>query len=859
MILDCYVRVFSVARKPFIIKPLAHTYAAWSCWHRDCRADPEYSADSEQRLFMPRAVITLLLAVLLLAGCHDARRESPLDPELTPATALAAVLLDSTGVVQLTWETYTGDTDLAEWWVLRNEANSLLVDTLARVQPGTTPAFADSTAAPDTRYEYRVSVVNTQGFETPSVRSLVAGYSLEPVRSVAAAPEPAAALIRLSWPTYSGPGFEAYLLFRHEPGRDHVDTLMVADDVTVTAFDDTSALHNVTYSYNLQTVAAGQRLDGSQVEARLQLAAPVTESLTLDSAEATALLRWAPYTGPHFLHYVISRRSQGQTADTLASIADLAQVEYIDSQLIGNAEYLYKLSVETDRDERIAAPEISGAFHQLVHSFQIDIDPNGALADSARAYGQEFNDRTGPPVFARLTGTTDGVDAYVSASNAVRSYFSQLDWRSYSRSGELRSRTYLADLISHGALFDQITRTARTNTALVLGDSILLAVLDPISGGFEVRQADANGQGRHGETVLLEIPLDTTNGQSPSGTGPLFYGGDREADAYTNFYAASVVVEGEEAFRSPFQSTLGGNLQLSLDIAWHNLELRQQHSIRFFKPEAFRFGVSLGGATLGRLSYWVNQSGPGDGWIDLEWTYTDPDDSTNTVSTKATLPWRSLGLVSQHLTLEARDGVGRLIDTTPVFVRHPVDPSLSAVSMALAEDGFAVVVGNVAYRLPIDGGSAEELRHFGARVTEVRTWRNRLGLNGGVALPDERRILVGSARGTDWSARLTNFVGPIIPVGAGTMLYPLSFDVGPDGRYYVLDAGASQVHVFDVSRRYITSFGEKGTGSGQFDFGTWGLDDLGDPGFSGSIAVDDEGYIYVSDGDNLQRVQVFAP
>ena len=148
------------------------------------------------------------IALLALLGCsHDTKRENPLDAELTPAVELQATLSDSTGAVALSWQPYRGDADFAAWWVLRNEVNSLVVDTLARLEVRGASDFTDTTLAPDTRYEYRVSVVNTAGFEAPSARSVVAGYSLSPIGDLTATPDPQAARILLQWPAYSGPKF----------------------------------------------------------------------------------------------------------------------------------------------------------------------------------------------------------------------------------------------------------------------------------------------------------------------------------------------------------------------------------------------------------------------------------------------------------------------------------------------------------------------------------------------------------------------------------------------------------------------------------------------------------------------------
>ena len=50
--------------------------------------------------------------------------------------------------------------------------------------------------------------------------------------------------------------------------------------------------------------------------------------------------------------------------------------------------------------------------------------------------------------------------------------------------------------------------------------------------------------------------------------------------------------------------------------------------------------------------------------------------------------------------------------------------------------------------------------------------------------------------------------------------------------------------------------GAFGQGDGEFDFGQGGALPSGEPGFAGSIAVDDDGYVYVTDPIN-RRIQKF--
>ena len=89
------------------------------------------------------------------------------------------------------------------------------------------------------------------------------------------------------------------------------------------------------------------------------------------------------------------------------------------------------------------------------------------------------------------------------------------------------------------------------------------------------------------------------------------------------------------------------------------------------------------------------------------------------------------------------------------------------------------------------------------------------------------------------------------------MIAPLSFDAGADGRAYVLDAANARMQVFEIDlprRQYLTQWGRRGSGPGEFNFGAGSsFED-----FSGSVAVDAAGFIYVADPYN-QRIQKFAP
>ncbi|MBI2504902.1 MAG: hypothetical protein HYW07_16920 [Candidatus Latescibacteria bacterium] len=105
------------------------------------------------------------------------------------------------------------------------------------------------------------------------------------------------------------------------------------------------------------------------------------------------------------------------------------------------------------------------------------------------------------------------------------------------------------------------------------------------------------------------------------------------------------------------------------------------------------------------------------------------------------------------------------------------------------------------------------------------------------------------------SPNLIRRLGQGLGQEGGEMVFPLSFDVGPDGRFLVLDAGNGRIQVFDAEGEYLTQWGHKGSGEGEFDFGTGAL---GAEDLAGSVAVDGEGFIYVAEVGN-RRIQKFAP
>jgi DNA-binding beta-propeller fold protein YncE len=75
---------------------------------------------------------------------------------------------------------------------------------------------------------------------------------------------------------------------------------------------------------------------------------------------------------------------------------------------------------------------------------------------------------------------------------------------------------------------------------------------------------------------------------------------------------------------------------------------------------------------------------------------------------------------------------------------------------------------------------------------------------------------------------------------------PLGLTVHPDGRLFVADTHYSRVLVFDDQGHELSRFGEHGEGPGQFLLVT-------------DVAVDDQGYIYISEYGGNDRISKFSP
>ena len=132
-----------------------------------------------QRLMSGRWVLPGLLG-LALTACHDAPRSNPLDPGGTPVVEVQVVQDTEATRATLTWTPYEGPASFSEYWVLRNIAKAIEADTLAIIGDVGQTSFVDTALASNVPYTYRVSVVNSSGFEFPSQESALVHGSIGP-------------------------------------------------------------------------------------------------------------------------------------------------------------------------------------------------------------------------------------------------------------------------------------------------------------------------------------------------------------------------------------------------------------------------------------------------------------------------------------------------------------------------------------------------------------------------------------------------------------------------------------------------------------------------------------------------------
>jgi len=949
--------------------------------------------ESRRRIALGRICSWICPAILLLlAACHDAPRKNPFDPQLTPPVELSVALDDTAGTAMLTWTSYTGEAEFAEYRVLRNVAKSTEVDTLEVFEEVEQATFVDYSLAPNTAYEYRVSVVNVGGLEMPSLVENTPGYTVSAIELLEVAvdeqvgqadlrwtrytgprfqayqmerrsadeddfvvikrvesvddtlftddslqpdvaytyrivlvaagqqwpsnrssreqftlagvdllPTDANAQegsIHLTWAAYAGPEFQRYQVIRRQVGTDQEEELAAPNGRADTTFADGTALAGIDYLYTVVVQAAGQELGSNSREGRLVLPAVRLADPVFDSATGSVTVRWTPYAGPRFRAYQVLRSTAGQIPRVVAEIEDRSVASFVDTGLVGNTEYFYQVGVATTFDEEIASPPVSGRFHRLVATWPLEVDEGGYV----RLYAEEEG---------RLTVLiTERENSFVVRGEAQNANGLAVRLLVFDREGGLLEERVLYEEV----VDDMAARSVATFATPDGGRLLSLGKLgnecdDYYEWGWktvEVINYGPDGKYRwfpeplvfedfssewiiENEEAVGEIAL--TGGSFGGGFfdnvvvssgGQVIFAEDFE-DADLDGWELDFVMRQQNRLE-PLMEVEDGKAYVqasdwthAVDATWQNIRIEADVGI----VKGGERGLHGGAAAIGLGS----QLGPHEGGINRSrslqlqshcnqahffWSEKKKDER---YSSGFFWEWRSHdelfeifeggGTAPYRLTLEVVDGQVSASVRSPVWFEmveeDPVWTSLIAVG-----ESILVNTGRQFYSITPEEHHALKV-YLDSPVSEMRLWeppetdsdvRPRIG----VCLPEENLVLLS------WLFLFSNghfgspfsLKRPSMGVGAGMepgeFLFPMSLDMGPDGRVYVLDAGNGRIQVFDSDGNYITQWGHGGSGPGAFDFGSGRVSE----DFAGSIAVDDDGFIYVADVGN-RRIQKFSP
>ena len=797
---------------------------------------------------------------LLLLSCHDAPRKNPFDPALTPPVELSVALDETTGAVMLTWTPYAGKADFAAYQVLRNISESTRIDTLGKISDPRQTAYTDTSLQPNTAYVYRVSVVNTDGFEHPSAQKHIDGYATSVVHLLATESPPGTGITHLTWTRYRPPRFESYQVHRRAVGTDQDSVLTTITDVGDTTFADTSALHKVDYLYSVVVIAAGQQLPSNSVDSQVSLTGVTITQAQFSSPTASCSLAWTPYAGPRFRAYEVRRSLEGIGTKTLDVISERDSTHFIDSGLHGDTEYTYQVRVSTEAGEEIVSQEHRGRFHRRVADWPLEIsgmaaarlhatetgriealvsseeevrrlvfDTEGSLLEEQILYVRDhFPIGMAPRIAPQSVCTALGPDGrrFLTLARTDRVLV-----MTFTPGGEVitRDTTLFAMALPEGVTPEgeialrvpKVEPVAHDQLEAVQNSLVYFDNVDVYASGQIVLQEDFDG-GMPEDWEVTYAKLIPNPWFAPEG---ILYIGCAVADS-----AAGPVRRSDPSWSEP-----GVQVEIAMDAGAAGI-------------------VTVGQSDNRRVWFWLIERFD---TARLQVVPAGGDALQYEVSVELRpLTWYQMGLWVQDgrviasvgklsLWIEEREGLPRW------------------GSMAVVED-FVAFTSDQQLRTISANGDLRQSEQVSAATCDMRVWESGGDWQMALCLPDEHRVLVGNLGVSTWLDPRLNFpidgakssvvLGKGVGLADGYLLLPLSIDRGLDGRYYVLDAGNGRIQVFDAEGEYLTQWGTRGKGPGQFNFGS-GYD-LGK--YAGSLCVDDAGYIYVADVFN-QRIQKFAP
>ncbi|NKB69447.1 MAG: hypothetical protein GKR89_20440 [Candidatus Latescibacteria bacterium] len=789
-----------------------------------------------------------LLSICWLVACHDTRRDNPLDPVLTPAVSLTTVIDSTSGVVALSWTPYSGETRFDRYLVLRNVANRTEVDTLTVITDAGQTTYTDASLVADTAYEYRILVVNDEGFAPSSARSRVDGFTVRAVTLLSATGDPSAGAIEIIWSRYRDPGFAAYQLFRRVAGTDAEELLNQFSSATDTTFTDTAARHGVNYIYRVAAETASGSLPSASRDARLELPAVAITRIDFDSRSASASLQWTAYSGPRFSHYRIERQDETAwiTVDTPDQVTDTG---YMDLGLRGNTEYSYRIVTVTVAGEETSGAVRTGAFHRLLGSWEI---PAVAYLEdelfplSVRLYGQRSG-VSGLNDVNRFVFDASGTllsDEVLHFAPGLNNGYGSSAWSTAINSAATRVMS-LAGNRSISLLRSEFDEVGRIDDFPVLAAGVEPPLSDTI--------ALVGRAGSRTEVGSISFNADlrlTAQGEPvPLAEYPGQFLDDRGFNDYTEGPGWIAVWRGGEWLGRTNGIPLLGGFEQESSVS-HGFDPAPEIVVEV----EIVVGRGQGGIRIGSESGWTIELILDHDEQSLSLGRTGPVDQVAGV----VIPLEIVATSVYRIALLVEAGVPGVVVQSNALWQQQVDAAVFIpVSTATLDDQFLLAVGAELSAIDENGLSAP-VRTFEGPISETRVW-NPAGeaTRIGVCLPEQSRVmtgqsLAGSVRfpsngeiGESWSG-----------AQPGEFSYPLSMDGAPDGRVYVLDAGNSRIQVFDERGNYITEWGSNGDEAGAFRF-KLPTRASRNP-FQGSIAVDGDGFIYVLDTPN-GRIQKFAP
>lgn len=279
-----------------------------------------------------------------------------------PAVTLQPVVASGPAQLLLSWSQAPDPARFTAYRVLRAETAG--VDTsrtrtqVREITSRTTTTHTDTNLDPNRTYYYRVQVVDPAGLSS---------YSNEQsARPDLGTPPDAVTLgtptnvtensVSLNWSRSQAPGFAQYRVWRGEqadldrdPQRRQLTSI---SSVSTLTYDDRTELEEGrTYFYRVDVVGEqGQTAPGNVVSAVIP--DPPPPAVTLNSpgstGETAVLLNWGESAARDFARYDLRRSATagvGPDAPLLVSLDEAEQTGHLDTGLVENTEYYYRLFV----------------------------------------------------------------------------------------------------------------------------------------------------------------------------------------------------------------------------------------------------------------------------------------------------------------------------------------------------------------------------------------------------------------------------------------------------------------------------------------------------------------------------------